>query len=155
MHSIDLTVRTSLPDAAERRRLRREVARQFAARVVDAYHPICVILYGSVAQDTDTLDSDVDVVIIGGELPDDPFERLERIARLNDTIVPIEPLSYTEAEFAQMLAGLHVTALEALEFGVPLFGEDHFARLREQFDQLKVQGLHRTSCTWTMMREPV
>jgi hypothetical protein len=120
---------------------------------VEAYHPACVILYGSVAQDTDMPDSDVDLVVIGGDLPGDPFERVKQLLRLNDTIVPIEPLSYTVAEFEQMLAGLHVTALEALEFGVPLHGEQYFRQLRERFEQLKAQGLHRTAYTWTMARE--
>lgn len=104
------------------------------------------------AQNRDTLDSDVDLIIIGGDLPDKPFERVRRLIDLNDTIVPIEPLSYTEAEFEQMLAERHVTVLEALEFGVPLYGEEYFQRLQEQFGQLKAQGLHRTSNTWTMTR---
>ncbi len=153
MRPIDLKVRTRLPGAAERRRLRREIARQFATRVVEAYHPTCIILYGSVAQDKDTLDSDVDLIIIGGHLPDKPFERVRQLIGLNNTIVPIEPLSYTEAEFEQMLAERHVTALEALEFGVPLYGKEYFQRLQDQLGQLKAQGLHRTPNTWTMAKE--
>jgi len=153
MRPVNLRVRTNLPDAAERRRLRRKVARQFAARVVEAYHPACIILYGSVARDADTLDSDVDLIVIGGDLPSDPFDRLGALMRLNGTIVPIEPLGYSEAEFERMLARLHVTALEALEFGIPLYGESYFVRLKEQFERLKAQGLHRTSNAWTMTRK--
>lgn len=116
------------PTLAERKRLRRLAAREYAKRAVEVLRPTCVILYGSVAQDTDVLDSDVDWV-------------------------PIESLGYTSSEFERMLETRHVTALEALASGRPLHGEAHFNRLRARFDEMVRQGLRRVPGAWTMQAE--
>ena len=143
-------VRTPTPTLTERKRLRRLAAREYARRAVEMLHPACVILYGSVAQDTDVLDSDVDIVVISDELPEDVFYRLARLRSVYRTWVPIEPLGYTSSEFERMLENRHVTALEALAFGRPLYGEAYFNRLRTRFDEMVRQGLRRVPGAWTM-----
>jgi len=112
-----------------------------------------VILYGSVAQDTDILDSDVDIVVISDELPKDIFERLGRLRSVYRTWVPIEPLGYTSNEFEYMLENRHVTALEALAFGRPLHGETYFNHLKARFNEMVHQGLRRVPGAWTMQAE--
>ena len=139
-------------DPQERRRVRRDAARRYAGRVIAAFRPTCIILHGSVARGTDAFESDVDVVVIGGKLPQDFLERLQSLLALNDSSVPIEPLAYTEQEFERMLRRRHVTALDALHFGIPLHGQAYFEKLCATFDQMVAQGLRRTECTWTMQR---
>jgi len=118
--------------------------------LVKAVAPVCIILHGSVARGTFTPRSDVDVLVIGGDLPPHFLERIQVLMQLNDTHAPIEPLGYTTDEFADMLKNRHVTALDALYFGVPLYGSTYFRGLRRIFDQMVMQGLRRTKCTWTM-----
>lgn len=92
----------------------------------------------------------MDILVIGGDLPHHFLERIRVLLQLNDTHAPIEPLGYTTNEFVDMLRKRHVTALDALCFGVPLYGNAYFRELREMFDQMVAQGLRRTNCTWTM-----
>jgi len=146
-------VRAPTPTLAERKRLRRLAAGEYAKRAMEMLHPVCVILYGSVAQDTDVLDSDVDIVVISDELPEDVFHRLGQLRSVYTTWVPIEPLGYTSSEFKRMLENRHVTALEAMAFGRPLHGEAYFNRLRERFNEMVHRGLRRAPGAWTMRPE--
>ena len=143
-------VRASTPTLDERKRLRRRAAREYAKRAVETLRPSCVILYGSVAQDTDVLDSDVDIIVISDELPQDIFDRLGRLRSVYRTWIPIEALGYTSSEFERMLENRHITALEALAFGRPLYGEAYFNRLRARFDEMVRRGLRRVPGAWTM-----
>jgi predicted nucleotidyltransferase len=141
------------PTLAERKRLRRLAAREYAKRAVEVLRPTCVILYGSVARDTDVLDSDVDIVVISDKLPEDILDRMGQLRSVYRTWVPIESLGYTSSEFERMLENRHVTALEALASGRPLHGEAHFNRLRARFDEMVRQGLRRVPGAWTMQAE--
>ncbi len=146
-------VRVSTPTLAERKHLRRLAAREYTKRAMEMLRPACVILYGSVAQDTDVLDSDVDIIVISDELSEDIFYRLGRLRSVYKTWVPIEPLGYTSSEFERMLENRHVTALEAMAFGRPLHGEAYFNRLRARFNEMVRQGLRRAPGAWTMRAE--
>lgn len=101
-------VRAPTPTLVERKHLRRIAAREYTERAVEILRPVCVILYGSVAQDTDVLDSDVDIIVIGDELPDDILDRLGQLRSVYRTWVPIEPLGYTSSEFERMLENRHL-----------------------------------------------
>lgn len=147
------SVRASTPTLAERKRLRRLAADEYAKRAVETLHPICVILYGSVAQDTDGLDSDVDILVISDELPEDIFERIGQLRSIYKTWVPIEPLGYKPGEFERMFESRHVTALDALTFGYPIYGEAYFNRLKARLDEMMRRGLRRVPGAWTVRKE--
>jgi hypothetical protein len=51
-----------------------------------------------------------------------------------------------------MLRRGHVTALDALADGVPVYGEDYFAALRGIFEDMVRLGLHRSTCSWVLPR---
>ncbi len=140
--------------ARERQRLRRMAARRYTKHLVATSRPRCVILHGSVARDQDTFNSDVDLIVVSEALPNDFLSRLDVLSAFNHSRVPIESLGYTPREFEQMLTQRHVTAPDAMEFGVPLYGRRYFNRLRKEFETMKTQGLHRTHCTWTMRSAP-
>jgi len=73
-----------------------------------------VILYGSVARGDYTAASDIDLIVVketAEPLPARIAEALERCAEARPPL-PVEPLVYTPAEFARMLAE-----------GNPLLGE--------------------------------
>jgi predicted nucleotidyltransferase len=124
----------------------------YAAKLIDGLAPQCIILYGSLARGTYTTASDIDLVVVAGNLPDKFFDRLDVLQRLNDTRCPIDAFSYTPEEFQSMLQRGHVTALDALADGAPLFGADYFGRLRELFQNMVQRGLHRSTCSWVLPR---
>ncbi len=136
--------------AGERRILRRKTAKEFARTTAAELHPVCIILFGSTAKGMDSLESDVDVIVVGGQIPQDRSARNRQVYRLRPRAgAPMDVFAYTEAEFERMLDNCHVTALDAMFEGKPLYGKRYFNRLRKRFDELAQAGWHRTNCTWT------
>lgn len=121
-----------------------------------ALQPTCIALFGSTATGHDHLESDLDLVIIGGQLPERQFDRLDVLNRLKIGIpVSIDTFAYTETEFEQMLQHLNVTALDCLYEGRPLLGERYFERLHQDLEQLLARGLNRSMTAWAMpVRSP-
>ncbi len=124
----------------------------YTATVVKRLQPECVILYGSLARGTYTNLSDIDLVVIAQLLPDYFMDRLDLLQRLNQGLGPIEALGYTGAEFEDMLKRGHVTALDALADGVPVYGDRYFGTLREVFQDMVRLGLRRSTCSWVLPR---
>jgi predicted nucleotidyltransferase len=123
---------------------------QYASKIAEVLKPDCIILYGSLAKDTYTTASDIDLVVISYHLPEHFFDRLRVLQELNNTPCPIDAFGYTTEEFQNMLEQGHVTALDALADGVPLHGRDYFHQMREIFQEMVNRGLRRSSCTWVL-----
>jgi len=121
----------------------------YCKRVNKTIQPDCIILHGSIARGTAHGDSDVDIVVIGGNMPDNFFKRLYLLNRLREDQTPIEAVGYSREEWEKMMNNLHLTTLEALEWGVPLQGETLFRKWRRQLDELKKQGLKRSERSWS------
>ena len=142
-------VRVQVTEVANGRELRREHAQEYARRLVKAIAPKCIILFGSVARDTDREWSDLDLVVVGGDLPGDIFERISRVSKLTRGIrTPADIFPYTEAEFERQLDNLRVTALDCMYEGIPLHGKDYFDRLRPKFEEYVTRGLRRAKAAW-------
>ncbi|RIK35208.1 MAG: hypothetical protein DCC55_31025 [Chloroflexi bacterium] len=125
-------------------------AEEYACSVATAYQPDCIILFGSVARNAQQKGSDIDILVIGGDLPADPRERFRLLMRLRPLLAPIQVQSFTRAEWERMMARKHLTVLEALSDGRPLHGRPLFARWRRQFQHWREQGLRRTGCSWVV-----
>jgi len=93
--------------------------------------------------------SDVDLIVIADfDIP--LIERVEKLSELNETRAPIEPLGYTPKEFNDMLRKLNPLALEAMENGVPIVGQNLFSSLKRWLDKTKKErGLKKTKVCWT------
>lgn len=126
--------------------------RGYCERVNNAFHPDCIILHGSLARGNFTSTSDVDLVVIGGTLPDNFFQRLFELNRLRDGKTPLEVMGYTLSEWEQMMANRHLTTLEVLQWGIPLMGHQLFRQWRVQLDDWKSQGLRRDKNSWVIPR---
>ncbi len=122
----------------------------YCQRVIEAIHPECVILYGSMARGNAHDQSDIDIIVIGGDLPENFFQRLYALNRLRSGKAPIEAVGYSREEWEKMIGGCHLTALEALEWGEPLYGEALFREWRSWLDDLKRRGLKRGEESWTL-----
>ena len=123
---------------------------QYAGKITEALKPQCVILYGSLAKDTYTTASDIDLVVISQHLPEHFFDRLKVLQELNNTPCSIDAFGYTAEEFQNMLDQGHVTALDALADGIPVHGKEYYMQLQEIFQEMVNRGLHRSSCTWVL-----
>ncbi len=93
--------------------LARDYARRLEGRLC---RPLTAIVIGSVARGDFNLWSDVDVVVIAGDLPAGPLMRSAILYA--DAEPAIEPKGYTYAEFARLLAAGHPLAREAAESGI-------------------------------------
>jgi hypothetical protein len=124
----------------------------YCERVVTTFHPDCIILHGSLPRGKFTPASDIDLVVIGGDLPENFLRRLFELNRLRDGKTPLEVVGYTLAEWEQMMANYHLTSLEALHWGVPLVGQDLFQQWRATLDKSKAKGLRRDSKSWIIPR---
>ncbi|CAB1127688.1 protein of unknown function [Candidatus Hydrogenisulfobacillus filiaventi] len=115
----------------------------------DAAHPRAVVLIGSRAKGTFLETSDVDVWVILNDPDRDWLRRQQRYAALVPAPdLPLEALYYTPAETEQLLARHQFGVLDALAFGQPLYDDGIWASLRERFQALQRQGLHRTPRAW-------
>jgi predicted nucleotidyltransferase len=131
---------------------------EYARSVALAYDPDCIIVFGSTARNQQTPDSDIDVVVIGGNLPADHRLRFRQLMRLRPRFAPLQVQTLTRDEWDRMMARKHVTVLEALKDGIPLHGQEPFARWRRMFEEWLKLGLRRTDCSWvvpsTLQSEP-
>lgn len=121
---------------------------QFRIKALEQFRPDCIILHGSVARDTYTDKSDVDLILIGGRLNPHFLTRLFELNALQDGRTPFEIMGYTLAEWENMMSRFHLTTLEALQWGIPLHGEVLFAQWHERFVYWKSLGLCRGKVSW-------
>lgn len=123
---------------------------QFCERVVEKFQPDCIILHGSVARGTYTAKSDVDLIVIGDSLNPNFLTRLFELNELQDGTTPFEILGYTLIEWERMLSRFHLTTLEALQWGIPVYGEALFAQWQASLDAWKSLGLQRGEVSWVI-----
>lgn len=99
-----------------------------------------IVLYGSMARGNWSLGSDFDLLI--GLRIDDGKRFLDRVFEYERIAPgPIEPFVYSRGEWQQMWRDLHLTYLEAADYGVPLFDRGAWASLRHEFNRLLATGV--------------
>ena len=122
----------------------------YCQRVIKIFQPDCLIVHGSIARGTYTPHSDVDILVIGGNMPKNFFERLFQLNRIRDGKTPIEAIAYSRDEWETMRCNFHLTVLEAMEWGIPLHGENLFAAWKMEFERWKSLGLRRSAVSWSV-----
>ncbi len=127
----------------------------YCKEVVNRFKPLCIILYGSRAKGTFTPQSDADIIIISNNFDQDFLSRIKSLIDLNATVLPIEPLGYTESEFTNMLESFRLTALDAVSEGIALYGEDYFDHLKGRLDELGKRGIYKGKTSWHIPKEAV
>ena len=109
----------------------------FCKNVVEKLSPRSIILYGSMATGKFGAGSDINIIVISENLPENFLERLRELFELNTTTAPIEPLGYKPSEFLKMIMKRHPTALYAVSDGKPLYDDGFFAEARKLFEAVK------------------
>jgi hypothetical protein len=77
----------------------------------------------------------------------------DELALLNETDLGLEVVSYTCDEFMEMLDKLNRSAIEVLEFGIPILPGSFLSELKDKLADLKALGLTKTRCTYFLARE--
>ena len=92
--------------------------------LIDKYHPIKIILFGSYAHGTPSADSDIDLLIIKNtdKRPIDRWVDVKRLLRDITRTLPISPLVYTEQEIKERMDIKDFFVEEILEKGEVLYG---------------------------------
>ncbi|MHA1764308.1 MAG: nucleotidyltransferase domain-containing protein [Promethearchaeota archaeon] len=121
----------------------------FSKNVIKIFHPKCIILYGSLARGDFNERSDIDIIVIAKNLPENYFERAKLLYEQIKTPVPIEPLGYTPSEFIKMIYKRHCTSLFAMSEGIPLHGKKYFLSLKRIHKKImKKYGIIKGEAAW-------
>mgnify|MGYP000335994932 FL=1 len=121
----------------------------YCMRLKKAVNPLTVILHGSMAKGQQGVWSDVDIIVVA-EFEESFLDRISTLIELIEGEAPIEPLGYTPQEFMNMIENCNPTALEAMEYGLPLLGEEAFEEMKKRFEEVKAKlGLRRIKTGWT------
>ena len=94
-----------------------EQVRHLARKIRSRRHISTIILYGSFARGDFHEGSDVDLIIVG-DFHERPHRRAATILGLTE--LPIEPICYTDEEFAELVQSENPFILQALAEGIPV-----------------------------------
>jgi hypothetical protein len=108
-----------------------EELKRYAAVKGRTHGAKAIILAGSLAKGTYTGTSDADVLIIADEIPRKSLDRY-RLFSDSSLSIDIEPRIYTSREFLSKVEQGDHFAIEALEKGIALFGEQFFKNLKSK-----------------------
>jgi len=101
-----------------------ELLREIAQKVVRAFRPKNIILFGSYAYGKPTSDSDLDLLVIM-ETRDRPAERIRKVSDLFDPRpLPMDFIVLTPSEIRHRLSGFDPFLEEVLEKGQRLYGSE-------------------------------
>lgn len=128
-----------MPRAVDERREEQqrllELARQYVRELSRRLPLRAAAVVGSVARGDFNVWSDVDVVVVADELPDDPAERTGLL--LSGAPASVQPVGFTPRELEAGLARRNRMLLELADRGVMLAGEGWLrGRLAEQTNPL-------------------
>ena len=97
---------------------------EIAQKVVQAFRPKNIILFGSYAYGKPTSDSDLDLLIVM-ESRDRPAERIRKVSDLFDPRpLPMDFIVLTPSEMRHRLSGFDPFLEEVLEKGQRLYGSE-------------------------------
>lgn len=103
-----------------------------------------IILFGSRGKGTSTEHSDYDILIVA-DFKKDYFERLYWVSNFTPKL-PIDLFCYTSKEFENMFSAYKLTVMDAMEYGIVLFGNEYLESYQERYDDFKKHGLRRGKC---------
>ena len=126
----------------------REKIARFCENVIEALNPSAIILYGSLARGDYKKGSDIDIIVVAENLPQEFTKRIEFLLRFS-TGGPIEPRGYTPQEFLKMIEEAHGTVLDAVAYGIVLYDRGFIEKAEKQFRKtVKTLKLKRVINGW-------
>jgi predicted nucleotidyltransferase len=89
--------------------------------------PKCIVLFGSTARGDWDAYSDIDVLIISDDLPDDFFKSLTILYKPRRGRV--QPFGYNSANVEKMIVNRNDFIINTLKDATPIMGEEYYNRL--------------------------
>jgi len=131
----------------------RKELKEYCDRLGRLYDEPTIILSGSTALGEEMPWSDVDLIVIADFKK--PFlQRLEELTPSIDSRFSFEVVGYTPQEFMDMLDGLNIKAVEAMQEGLPVNSGPVYKELKRKLNDLKSMGLRRTKCSYRLEQTP-
>lgn len=112
---------------------------------------IGVILFGSVARGNELPfpKSDIDLIVVTEELPNDFFERAEVVRKIENSLSLIQSIWLTEKEFMEQFKARSGYLLDAIEDGVIIYDKGFLREaISEARSELKERGIKRVGRAW-------
>jgi len=104
--------------------------REYVGRVIERYEPSAIILFGSLTRGDYWHDSDADIIVI---LTEKRVNHLTKGLELRELgyKMPLDLFVYGTEQFENMIASGNLLALDAMEYGKPIYigSEDYWNRL--------------------------
>jgi predicted nucleotidyltransferase len=123
--------------------------REFSETIKDRYNLICVFLFGSQARGDASLHSDIDLIVVG-EFREKFIHRGMEFYEALNLEYPIDVFCYTPEEFQDLFFRGVISALDAIDEGICLFGNDFFQKYRKKLAKLKKLGLKKDPPVWIL-----
>lgn len=112
----------------------REVVKRleiYVRKIVEAFQPDLVILYGSFASGDINEGSDIDLLVVAAF--NQPFlDRIKVLLSMNQESMPVEPVGYTAEEFLEMVGRRNPFVTEVIATGKILYRTDEGSKLLEK-----------------------
>lgn len=119
------------------------------SRLVEKYRKMgakLIVLYGSIARGDYTEGSDVDILVVGDFLPEDPREAYSLLLDLE--YPRVQPLGFNTRVFLRKLREGSTFVLEVLEDGKILYADEEFlAIVKREFAAIRPR-FQRAGKTW-------
>ena len=94
--------------------------KEIAHQIVEYSHPRKIILFGSYAHDTATLDSDVDLLVMM-DTEEKPFHVAAKISAAIDHPFPLDIIVFTPSDWNASLKRKGIFATEVMTKGIVLY----------------------------------
>jgi Nucleotidyltransferase domain. len=95
----------------------------YCEKVRKRFSSRAIILIGSYARGDFYDDSDIDLIIISDELPEQIMDRIYILIKMNDSSIPIEPHGFKTDEFMGMIRELNIMALDTIYEGKVVYDD--------------------------------
>jgi len=100
--------------------------------------PKCVVLFGSTARGDWDAYSDIDVLIVSDDLPDDFFKSLAILYKPRRGRV--QPFGYTTTKVEEMIVNRNSFIINAIKGAIPIIGEEYYNKLRTLLKSISREG---------------
>ncbi|MDJ0270690.1 MAG: nucleotidyltransferase domain-containing protein [Aigarchaeota archaeon] len=130
-----------------------ELAREFMEKISQQKIKVrSIVLFGSYVRGDFTENSDIDICLIGENLPSDELER--RSMRGFYSAPKLSVIAYTPDEFLTMLKDLNPVVMDIVHEGLALFDDGFFDEARQLFRELqKKYSIIRDGKAWRWRQE--
>ncbi len=100
--------------------------------------PKCVVLFGSTTRGDWDAYSDIDVLIVSDDLPDNFFKSLTILYKPRRGRV--QPFGYNTAKIKKMIVNENSFIINAIKGAIPIIGEEYYNKLRTLLQNISREG---------------